>query len=406
MKIAFINTLYTPQSVGGAERSVQSLAEHLAGEGHDVIVCCTTPEANGRVGQVNGVKVYYVPLENLYWPFDDRTRPFLTKAMWHLTDCRNGVMARAVTQILEQEQVDVANTNNLFGFSSSVLDGVRALGLPHVHTLRDHYFMCSRSVMYKNGKLCGRTCLSCFPISRVKKYALRRSQAVVGISQYILDRHISAGFVGRDSLTRVIPNSYQAKSGGVRTRERPGPGEGLRLGYLGRLYQGKGIEQLLESISRRSDATELHVAGAGEPAYVAYLQSRFASPKIHFLGQCETARFLDVIDVLVAPSFVPEAFGRTIVEAMAHEVPVIASNRGGMPELIDDGRDGFIYDANDPGALDRMVDHVVANHDLLDGMAQVAAAKVSRFLPATIAAEYLSLYEELIARQDNTRALG
>jgi glycosyltransferase involved in cell wall biosynthesis len=72
LKILFINTLYTPNLIGGIERAVQLLAESLAREGHQIVVASTAPERGVRTATVNGVKVYYVSLKNFYWPFGEK----------------------------------------------------------------------------------------------------------------------------------------------------------------------------------------------------------------------------------------------------------------------------------------------------------------------------------------------
>lgn len=65
MKIAIINTLYYPNVVGGAGRSVQFLAEALVKKGHEVVVICTAPEQGIQTEQLNGAKVYYLATGSL-----------------------------------------------------------------------------------------------------------------------------------------------------------------------------------------------------------------------------------------------------------------------------------------------------------------------------------------------------
>ena len=67
MKLAIINTLYAPNNVGGAEKSVQALAEYFVFLGHDVIVICLGKEnANYKL---NGVSVSSLKIKNDFWPF-------------------------------------------------------------------------------------------------------------------------------------------------------------------------------------------------------------------------------------------------------------------------------------------------------------------------------------------------
>lgn len=69
MKIALINTLYAPYKIGGAEVSVQLLAESLQRAGHEVGVFCLHELDEVKYDTLNGVHIAYLPLKNVYWPF-------------------------------------------------------------------------------------------------------------------------------------------------------------------------------------------------------------------------------------------------------------------------------------------------------------------------------------------------
>ena len=68
MKILIFNTLYYPNQLGGAEKSVQLLAEGLVQSNYDVVVVCTSNR--NYKDYINGVKVYYVKTNNLYWAYN------------------------------------------------------------------------------------------------------------------------------------------------------------------------------------------------------------------------------------------------------------------------------------------------------------------------------------------------
>jgi len=94
MKVALLNTLYHPYRIGGAERSVQLLAEGLVARGHKVVVITLDqPETPAKKETINGVDVYRVPLHNNYWPFADSYRKpsIVRRALWHCRD-RMGIL--------------------------------------------------------------------------------------------------------------------------------------------------------------------------------------------------------------------------------------------------------------------------------------------------------------------------
>ncbi|WP_211129835.1 glycosyltransferase, partial [Serratia surfactantfaciens] len=93
MNILMVNTLYAPYAVGGAEVSVQLLAEELVKSGHKVRVLTLHNEKKRKKELLNGVDIVYLPLANIYWPFQKK-RGRISKLIWHLLDLYNPVMAR------------------------------------------------------------------------------------------------------------------------------------------------------------------------------------------------------------------------------------------------------------------------------------------------------------------------
>ncbi|MEI9925796.1 MAG: glycosyltransferase [Bradyrhizobium sp.] len=101
--------------------SVSLLAESLAAKGHHVATVCLNKEPHLAVDEINGVRVYRVPLDNIYWPFGQPEKPaLLDRLKWHLGDTWNRKAARRFGRILDIENPDVVHTNNLTGFSVSL----------------------------------------------------------------------------------------------------------------------------------------------------------------------------------------------------------------------------------------------------------------------------------------------
>jgi glycosyltransferase involved in cell wall biosynthesis len=132
----------------------------------------------------------------------------------------------------------------------------------------------------------------------------------------------------------------------------------LRLAYLGRLDPIKGVEALLEAcnlLDRETDPWHLDIAGTGTSAYLNSLKSKVAELRldrdVQFLGEVSGEAKEDLFansDVALAPSYV-ENFGMAIAEALAHEVPVIAS-KGTPWEGLNTNGCGLWVD-NDPQSL-------------------------------------------------------
>src|SRR3712207_547939 len=95
----------------------------------------------------------------------------------------------------------------------------------------------------------------------------------------------------------------------------------------------------------------LAIGAKGIPSYERYLHAKYRRPTIRFSGYVTPEAFLPEIDVLIVPSLWHEPFGRTVIEAFAHGVPVIGSKRGGITSLIEEGSTGFLFDPGYPEEL-------------------------------------------------------
>ncbi|HEX2386494.1 MAG TPA: glycosyltransferase, partial [Candidatus Binatia bacterium] len=103
MRLLFVNSLYTPNILGGAERSVQSLAEAFVARGHAVTVASTVARDAGGERMINGVKAVYLPIANLHWPFDRLRRAPARRKLWHLADAYNPGMKQEIGRIIRDE---------------------------------------------------------------------------------------------------------------------------------------------------------------------------------------------------------------------------------------------------------------------------------------------------------------
>ena len=397
MKIVFVNSLYAPTVIGGAERVLQSLAEKLLAAGHEPVVVCMAEEPGVRTDTVNGVRVHRIGLRNLYWPFPADDRPGALKPIWHAIDTYNYAMARAVGAIVRRERPDVVHTHTIFGLSVQVWRAVARAGIPLVHTLHDYYVLCPRASMFRDGRNCEAQHPDCRVLAASRIGLSKRLDAVVSVSRFVLDRHLALGAFASVPRQRVIHNMFRPpRPPGGHDRRAGGP---LRVGFIGRLDPIKGVELLLDEVGRLPiGGWELRIAGRGTPSYEAQLRSRVARPDIQLLEWVDPHDFLDTIDVLVVPSVYHEPLGTVMIEALSHGVPVIGSRRGGTPELIEDGVTGLLFDPDTPGALRAVLERLVAEPSLLDAMHAACVARARDFGPSSIVAEHLALYAAVAAR--------
>jgi len=181
----------------------------------------------------------------------------------------------------------------------------------------------------------------------------------------------------------------------------------FRIGYIGRLSEGKGFHDLLEAFAilrRRNIYAELLVAGnfvdaAYRSRIEAAVQEECLRHTVRFFGYQEDLQPLyETLDVLVVPSK-NEPFGRVVIEAAAHGVPCIATNSGGIPEIIDSGMTGLLYEPGDVYALAGMLEELMSAFWKLETIRQNALRMVyERFNIETQIRMLCECYQSVIAR--------
>jgi glycosyltransferase involved in cell wall biosynthesis len=352
VKILIANTLYHPDTVGGAEISTRLLAEGLVKAGMDVCVVCATGTGVDRVSTLNGVKIYHLRSVNLYWPHQPKNHSPVVKMIWHAIDVHNVIMSRKLKNIIAREKPDIINTSNLACLSIDIWRVARNAGVPIVHTARDYYLMCPTATMFTRAKPCQRQCGMCSLYAGPKRAASAQVEVAVAVSRFVLQKHLENGYFQRAARTEVISNCYLPFDDTPPVqRVRENDSVPVKLGVLGRLSPEKGLEVLLEQLL--ADKTlnwTLSIGGKGDDEYVKGLQTKYADPRIDYLGHVKSGAFLDSIDVLVVPSIWNEPFGRVTVEAYSRGVPVVGANTGGIPEVIEP-ESNLLFDMARPETL-------------------------------------------------------
>jgi len=145
--------------------------------------------------------------------------------------------------------------------------------------------------------------------------------------------------------------------------------------YVGRIDKEKGIEYLIRAA--KTIQAEVYILGSGD--YKKELEKIAKDLKlknIHFIGYFgdkyleELREFYQRADVVVVPSTVKEAFGLVILEAMACSTPVVASNIGGIPNIIKDGKTGFLVRPRAPKEITEKVNKILENQKLRQVMGE------------------------------------
>lgn len=180
---------------------------------------------------------------------------------------------------------------------------------------------------------------------------------------------------GVDATTTQTSQEFSVKKV---LREQLGLPELPMVLMIGRVNSWKGQDLLVEAaekiLSELGPIFQIVMVGGpppGQPSYMTQLKTQVAkSPAARHLTVREftqdTATYYAAADLLVVPSREPEPFGRVAIEGMAHGLPVIASNHGGLVEIVDHGITGLLVPPNHAGALADAVIKILVSSTLRD----------------------------------------
>ena len=335
MRILILHSRYLSGAASGENRVVEEEAALLRSAGHEVWRYTPSPDVGDHLDRVRtgGSTIW-------------STRASAT-----------------VGRFVEREGVEVVHAHNLFPtLSPAVLRAARRSGAATVVTLHNFRLMCLPANLLRDGEVC-EDCVGhipwrgvghrCYRGSALGSAALCASLVVhrglrtfdhvsrfLAVSEFVRSKHIEAGLEG--ARIAVKPNFAWPSP------VRKGPGSYFL--FLGRLAREKGVDTLLRAWSVGDPPGKLLIVGDGPEA--ASLRAG-APPGVEFTGQvpaAEVPALLASARALVVPSRWYEAAPRTITEAYAAGVPVLASDIGALPEAVIDGETGHLVRVDDPHA--------------------------------------------------------
>jgi glycosyltransferase involved in cell wall biosynthesis len=353
LKVLLISTLYPPYVIGGAEKAAALLAEALVHRGYEVVTVSLHPGSEEILEEWNGVRVYRLPLDNVYWPFGRKEKPNpLLRLVWHIREMWNPRAARRIGRILDAERPDAVHTHNICGFSVAAWREIKRRRIRLVHTLHDYYLLCSKSSLFRNGRNCERTCIDCKVLTLNRKNMSRLPDSVVSVSQHTLDQHLKRRCFDGVPVT-VIHNIYSDEPDSLgQTIERNEESENLVFGFIGKIEEPKGIETLLAATSQLHRSNwKLQIAGNGLEGYVQMLSNKFADPRIEWLGFMDSSKFYAQVDVVVIPSLWAEPLPYVCVESLHAGKGLIYASSGGIPEIARLSPDAEPFPPGDAAAL-------------------------------------------------------
>ncbi len=342
-------------AAGGMKEHLCDLVANLDRERFNILVACPPDSAVAQEVAALGIEVIPVDLKG-----EISLRSDLK-------------VIRQLVAILKERRIDLLHAHSskagLVGRVAAILAGTPAI----VFTVHNFIFYDNLSSLKKR----------LYAIA--EKVLAYPTNTIITVSNALRDGIIKTEGINPEKIVTIYngidihPFEETIDRDGVRQILKLGPGP--VIGTVARLAPQKGICYLVEAAARVvKEYPEAQFLIAGDGPLLPELEQQAADlgvkDNIRFLGYWEDiAQLFVVMDIFVLPS-VTEGLGLTVLEALAAERPVIATNVGGLPEIVHLGQTGLLAQVKDPGDLAKQILYLLNNPGEAERMAVTGKALV------------------------------
>ena len=406
MRILLAVHHFPPNFTGGAEWEAYRIASNLINHSHQVQVLSVERVINSKKNTLSWEDDFYkdVPVRRLFLEMSSAYGEFTS---WEYD---NPLIGQHIEKLITEFKPDVFHLISGYLLTGRCLRVAKELNIPTVLSLEDFWFLCRRITMLRSdGKLSTLpidpvVCAQCIGEEKatykflgekfpgIMKTYWKSQKSAIGLfkdrkafsietlndvdviisrSHFLQDFHIRAGVdKNRIVLSRQglnIENVHPEKKEPTRDKGK------LRIGYLGQIAPVKGVHILIKSLQMIDDPhIELKIYGneAAFPEYSAQLRKiSEKDTRIQFSGKYLHDALFQVmqgLDIVVVPSLWYENSPNVILEAFITNTPVIASDMGGMAELVKHKENGLLFKVGDIKDLTVQIQSLLDDPSLLN----------------------------------------
>ncbi|MEA3272281.1 MAG: glycosyltransferase [Patescibacteria group bacterium] len=333
-KIILINNLYGEYARGGAEKVVENLEKDLKKKGYEVFVISSSP---------------FFPL-NLCWYGDLSKHRMIFRLFWHLFDMFNLHSFFVIRKILKEKKPDIVWTHNLKGLGYLIPLAIRFLGIKHKHTIHDvQLSVPSGLIIYGKEDCLENSIFLRRWYEKICCFLFGSPDIVISPSKWLMDFYVEKGFFPKSEKDIGFHSVRPPCVAKTKEGNPMSPSRVFNILYIGQIEEHKGIIFAINTLKK-------HLA---TPLPSGALGNGVAKFRVHIVGDGskleevkelikEDSRFIiygrktgeelekiwKKIDLTIVPSLCYENCPTVILESFVHNIPVLASNIGGIGEAV------------------------------------------------------------------------
>jgi glycosyltransferase involved in cell wall biosynthesis len=393
---------------GGPESVLFATRDLLIDAGHDVIDF-SMQDARNRPSPYASYFSSNMDLQSV--------RPSPSSIRTALRFLDSGEAAANMRRLIRDHRPDIAHLHSInHQLTPSIVRVLKAERIPTVMTLHDYKLVCPAYTMLANGGVCencsggkfyralttncrGRARSALLTAESYLQHRVRRSYDGVSLfiapSAFLADKFREMGF---GHPIEVLPNPATHQESGIATGKR-----GDHFLFVGRVVAEKGLRTLCTA----AVVARVRVVIAGDGPQLDQLQTEFgANANIEFAGRVapqDAQKMMAEARAVVVPSEWYENQPMVILEAFAQRTPVIASDIGGNPELVQEGETGLLHKAGSVGSLADKLRWAATHNVELEQMGDRAQEFAAKYSPERHLERLLAMYARVLGETHGAR---
>lgn len=379
MRVCMFSEFFLPY-VGGGQVHVYELSKALTKLGCEVHVICNAMENCRNHEEISGIHIHRVGIVGKVGSIHRRSRYILSSQ-------------KKAREIHRKNRLDIIHAHVPAGAIAGVMAG-KTLGLPIVTTIHTLYF-----------KVRGFT-EEMPPLSKyMEKFIVKLPHdKIIAVSRVIAKQLKGLGIAAEK--IEIIPNGvnlrmFNPKASSV--RHRLGIKDGSVVSFFGRLWKVKGVEFLIKAVPlivEKIPNAKFLIIGDGpqKESLMKLADDLNVSKYVKFcrsISYSEMPAYIKASDCVVLPSLM-EGLPITALEAMGCGVPVIATRVGGTPEVVEDGKNGFLIEPRRPKSIAEKLIQLLKDEKLRKRMGEAGRKFAEKFDWDVIAGRTLEVYQEAL----------
>ena len=414
MNLLIVSRKYYPEVIGGGQISAHFIAQAVAKAGVTVRVLTFTTDGVRKDEVLDGVNITRLPIRtlklfprfsNLEWMYREmklQTLQFLKEFRPDVIHALNGESVPSIAAVSRMTGIPFVATINgptLFCFTQEGTDskGNHCFGCKGWQRFNETMLKWGRGSLINKAKAFGFWLYS-YPHMHLFKQSCLAAKQLLCVSNGVKSTLLSIGYP--ESLLSIVHNPIEThtKVKSAIKKKLGIPVSNKILFFAGRITINKGVRHMVAALPSIPDA---HVVIAGKGDYVNEITALAAqlgvSERVHFVGfiaNDKLGQYYSAADIVIMAGTFYESLGRMLLEACSYGVPIIATNYAGNPDIIENGKNGYLLESQNVSELTARIKQILSKPALAKKMGAYGKAKIAKeFSSRRVAEQLIAKYQ-------------